>query len=230
MRSNEDERSDERIMAAYAAGDREAFRELFRRYAQRLHGFLYHMSGDRHLAQDLVQETFLRVHRARAAYDSARPFRPWIFRIAANVHADLARSWFWRLRARTLSLLAEGPGGASAPADRLAAGPATEAWAGAERAQTAALLRRELAALPAPRKTTDRNRHRATPRNSVRRSTANRKARTLMRSLASGQTLPQRWGNVLTCSYAFRTTSPPATWCHSGCCNSSLTWRCGCRT
>ena len=153
VRSNEDERSDERIMAAYAAGDREAFRELFRRYAQRLHGFLYHMSGDRHLAQDLVQETFLRVHRARAAYDSARPFRPWIFRIAANVHADLARSWFWRLRARTLSLLAEGPGGASAPADRLAAGPATEAWAGAERAQTAALLRRELAALPAPQRT-----------------------------------------------------------------------------
>ncbi len=45
--NSEDERSDEQIMAAYAGGEDEAFSEIFRRYAQRLFGYLYHMSRDR---------------------------------------------------------------------------------------------------------------------------------------------------------------------------------------
>ena len=91
-------------MATYAGGEPEAFQELFRRYAQRLFGYLYHMSHDRELAQDLVQETFVRVHRAREHYDPSRPFKPWIFRIAANVHTDQAKSWLSKLARRTRRL------------------------------------------------------------------------------------------------------------------------------
>lgn len=83
--------ADEILMAAYQAGNEMAFRELFDRYAGRVYGFLLRRAGDPALAEDLSQETFLRVHRARASYDSNRSFRAWLFAIVHNLLADTLR-------------------------------------------------------------------------------------------------------------------------------------------
>lgn len=84
-------------MAAYQAGNEAAFGELFERYAGRVYGFLVRRLGDPSLAEDLYQETFLRLHRARGSYDSRRPFRAWLFGIVHNLLTDTLRD-----RARTL--------------------------------------------------------------------------------------------------------------------------------
>jgi len=127
-------------MEAHAGGDAGAFEALFRRYVHRLFGFLYHMTGNREVAQDLVQEVFLRVHRARGLYDPSRPFRPWLFGIAVNARRDLAKSWAWKLARRTERFL-EGAGEPEAPRS---AGPAMAAEAG----ELGTRLREELAYLP----------------------------------------------------------------------------------
>lgn len=81
--------ADEALMRRYvASGDRAAFRALFDRYAGRLGAFFLRGGCDRAAAQDLVQTTFLHVHRARNDYDPSRPFKPWIFTIAANVRRE----------------------------------------------------------------------------------------------------------------------------------------------
>jgi RNA polymerase sigma factor (sigma-70 family) len=78
-------KSDEELMAAYVAGDRSAFRELFRRYAS----FLLRMMLKNHcpedVAKDLVQQTFLQLHRARLDFDSGRALRPWLLTIGMNL-------------------------------------------------------------------------------------------------------------------------------------------------
>lgn len=83
-------------MAAYQAGNEAAFGELFERYAGRVYGFLVRRLGDTSLAEDLYQEAFLRLHRARESYDSRRPFRAWLFGIVHNLLTDTLRN-----RART---------------------------------------------------------------------------------------------------------------------------------
>lgn len=105
--------SDEILMAAYRAGSEEAFRELFERHSGSVYGFLVRRLADRALADDLFQEVFLRVHRARATWDPERPFRPWLFRIVHNLLTDTLRE-----RARSpLSSTADGAvdAGAAAP-------------------------------------------------------------------------------------------------------------------
>lgn len=83
---------DEILMAAYQAGNEAAFGELFERYAGSVYGFLVRRLGDRSMAEELYQEAFLRLHRARHTYDSARPFRAWLFGIVHNLTTDALRS------------------------------------------------------------------------------------------------------------------------------------------
>jgi RNA polymerase sigma-70 factor (ECF subfamily) len=83
---------DEILMVAYQAGNEAAFDQLFERYAGRVYGFLVRRLGDPSLAEDLYQEAFLRIHRARSTYDPTRPFRAWLFGIVHNLLADTLRS------------------------------------------------------------------------------------------------------------------------------------------
>jgi len=83
--------SDEALMAAYAVGDLRAFDRLFARLAPRVHGFFRRAFGDPGLADDLMQTTFLKLHRAKDSYDAARPLAPWLFTIAASVRRDELR-------------------------------------------------------------------------------------------------------------------------------------------
>ena len=86
-----DEPSDEALMTAYAAGDAPAFRRLFARIGPRVHAFFLRSFGQRTVADELLQATFLKVHRGRASYRSELPVRPWIFAIAARVRRDELR-------------------------------------------------------------------------------------------------------------------------------------------
>ena len=77
-------------MAAYVAGERRAFDELFNRLAPRVHGFFLRSFSEA-VADDLMQTTFLKLHRARADFRSGATVRPWLFAIAARVRLDELR-------------------------------------------------------------------------------------------------------------------------------------------
>lgn len=88
------EDSDEALMERYADGDEGAFDELFRRYEPRAYAFFLRRTASPERAQDLYQELFLRIHRARDRYDPGRPFSPWFFQIAARLLVDDHRRAF----------------------------------------------------------------------------------------------------------------------------------------
>jgi RNA polymerase sigma-70 factor (ECF subfamily) len=79
------------LMQRYCDGDARAFRELYALLAPRLLGYLMKMAHDRALADDLLQQTFLKVHRARAAYVRGADPVPWIYAIAHRTFIDEAR-------------------------------------------------------------------------------------------------------------------------------------------
>ncbi len=80
--------SDQELMLALKAGDQAAFEELYRRYRNRLYDFLVRYTGDPASAQDLFQETFLRVFRDRHRYQPQAAFTTWLFTIARNLFLD----------------------------------------------------------------------------------------------------------------------------------------------
>jgi RNA polymerase sigma-70 factor (ECF subfamily) len=65
-------------------GDVRAFASLVDRYYARALRFALHMLGDRGMAEEAVQDAFVRVYRALAAYDERDAFEPWFFRILGN--------------------------------------------------------------------------------------------------------------------------------------------------
>jgi RNA polymerase sigma-70 factor (ECF subfamily) len=79
------------VMDRYAAGTDVAFDELYRRGAHRVRGFLVRLSGDTALADDLTQETFVRIHRARGSFSAGAAALPWMFAIARNAFVDHTR-------------------------------------------------------------------------------------------------------------------------------------------
>jgi RNA polymerase sigma-70 factor (ECF subfamily) len=74
-----------RLMREYQAGRFEAFDEVYASIAPALRRYLLSQSRDAAKADDLVQETFLQLHRARHTYDSAFPLMPWAMAIARHV-------------------------------------------------------------------------------------------------------------------------------------------------
>src|SRR5215813_11872212 len=79
------------LMQRYCDGDAGAFRALYALVAPRLLGYLVKMTRDRALADDLLQQTFLKVHRARAAYIRGADPVPWIYAIAHRTFLDETR-------------------------------------------------------------------------------------------------------------------------------------------
>ncbi len=78
-------------MHRYADGEDAAFAVIYRCVAERLHAYLLRMSRSRQLADDLLQETFLRMHRARGSFEPGARLLPWSYAIARNVCIDHAR-------------------------------------------------------------------------------------------------------------------------------------------
>lgn len=84
-------RSDVQLMLDVKAGDTQSFELLLQRYRSPLVNFLYRMVRDREQAEDLAQEVFLRVYRAREEYVPSAKFTTWLFRIATNLALNSVR-------------------------------------------------------------------------------------------------------------------------------------------
>ncbi len=89
--------TDAELMSRYCNGDAAAFRALYGRVAPRLLAYLTRMAPNRTAAEDLLQQTFLKVHRARGSYVLGAEPLPWLYAIAHRTFLDSARK---RKRAR----------------------------------------------------------------------------------------------------------------------------------
>jgi RNA polymerase sigma-70 factor (ECF subfamily) len=138
-------------MTAYQRGDANAFAELVARHEKPLWGFLRRLVRDEGAAEDLLQETFMRVIQGAAAWQPNAKFSTWLYTIGRNLCIDHARKLQHR---RALSL--DGHAGA----DEDAAPRLHEQLAGTDRGAERSALNRELAgrldraiaALPEPQR------------------------------------------------------------------------------
>ncbi len=89
-------RSDVQLMLEVKAGDDASFELLLRRYRTPLVNFLYRMVREQATAEDLAQEVFLRVYRARKQYAPNAKFTTWLFRIATNLALNAVRDGRYR--------------------------------------------------------------------------------------------------------------------------------------
>ena len=78
-------------MEAYVDGNAQAFELLYERVGARLYGYLLRLTRHRERAEDLLQTTFAKVHRARSAYLVGAPLLPWVFAIARRTFLDEQR-------------------------------------------------------------------------------------------------------------------------------------------
>jgi RNA polymerase sigma-70 factor (ECF subfamily) len=83
---------DSGLVAAFLAGEKRAFNLLVDRYQSRLLNFVYRTTGDRERAEDLVQETFIRVYRHLHRFDQSKKFSTWIYTIASNLAKNELRN------------------------------------------------------------------------------------------------------------------------------------------
>lgn len=128
----------DQAMNRYADGEDAAFAEVYRSVASRLRSFLVRLVRSETVADDLLQETFLRMHRARGSFARGARLLPWCYAIARNVHVD-------HLRHRPTQR--ERPAEDDEPFET-AAGPEHDGEQVAVAAQLAALVERTLAKLP----------------------------------------------------------------------------------
>lgn len=87
-----DARAIAELLARCQAGDKTAWDQLVDLYWQRLFGYALRATGNAELAQDLVQETFLRIVQRLGKYDDQGKFEAWLFRILVNLVRDHGRS------------------------------------------------------------------------------------------------------------------------------------------
>jgi RNA polymerase sigma-70 factor (ECF subfamily) len=91
MRAGINEAELDGLMDRYARGDHAVFPALHRMLAPAVRGLLLRLTGRPALADDLSQEVFLRIHRARGAFGEGAAALPWVYAIARNVFIDSTR-------------------------------------------------------------------------------------------------------------------------------------------
>jgi RNA polymerase sigma-70 factor (ECF subfamily) len=87
-----DSLSIEELMARYVEGSPDAFSELYRKISPNLMGYLLRLTRDRMRAEDLLQVTFAKIHRARQSYLRGAPVLPWVLAIARRSFLDERRA------------------------------------------------------------------------------------------------------------------------------------------
>lgn len=138
-----DDVEDRDLIARTLAGQRDAFAALVHRHQQPVFSITCRLTGDREVARELAQETFLRAYRSLSTFDLERPFAPWLYRIATN----LGLNWLKRRRLATVSLEQAAPGWENRFERELAdSSPGPEALI--LQAERQARLWQEIAALP----------------------------------------------------------------------------------
>ncbi|MDE0087752.1 MAG: sigma-70 family RNA polymerase sigma factor [Candidatus Poribacteria bacterium] len=84
--------SDEELMLECSKGDMSAFELLVRRYQDALVNYIYYTINDYHRAEDLAQETFLRVFKNASRYEPKASFKSWLYTIATNLSKNEIRN------------------------------------------------------------------------------------------------------------------------------------------
>lgn len=92
------------LMVRYQAGDETAFEEIYGRLARSLRAYLRTLAPPGSDVEDLVQNTFLQIHRSRRTYLPGQPVRPWAFAIARHVVLMARRSSGRRARNEVLPI------------------------------------------------------------------------------------------------------------------------------
>lgn len=138
-----EEGTDEELVRRLERGDGAALRLLMERYRGPLHGYLCRLLGSAEDADDLFQDTFLRVLRHAGRFDSRRAFKPWLYAIATN----LARNAFRARSYRDAVPLDRPDEDGCALVARLAGGDQAPGEA-AERAESARVVRAAVDELP----------------------------------------------------------------------------------
>ncbi len=131
--------SDEELLARYAAGERDALEELFRRYRSPAYRVAYRLLGHEADALDAVQEGFIKALTHLDGFQGRSTFKTWLLRVVGNAALDLGRQ---RGRRETISL--DNAEAGDGEARLLAHNPA----AGLERADLRRFLEEALASLP----------------------------------------------------------------------------------
>jgi RNA polymerase sigma-70 factor, ECF subfamily len=83
--------SDAEVMLRVAVGDDAAFNYLVGKYRRPMISFMYRMTRNQAVAEELAQEVFLRVYRSRQTYAASAKFTTWLYRIATNLAVNHAR-------------------------------------------------------------------------------------------------------------------------------------------
>src|SRR5271157_1350355 len=83
--------SDAEVMLRVAAGDDFAFDYLVEKYRRPMISFMYRMTHNQAVAEELAQEVFLRVYRSRQSYAASAKFSTWLYRIETNLAVNHAR-------------------------------------------------------------------------------------------------------------------------------------------
>ena len=103
-RAELDPKSDAAIMLRVAEGDEAGFTYLAEKYHRPMIHFLFRMVNNQAIAEELAQEVFLRVYRARGSYRAEARFTTWLYRIATNLAVNHARDTKHERSAQTVYL------------------------------------------------------------------------------------------------------------------------------
>jgi RNA polymerase sigma-70 factor, ECF subfamily len=82
------ENDDKKIISEYLAGKNDNFPELVGKYLRPIYNFLYQFTKDKNQADDLTQETFIKVWKNLKRFDQSKSFKTWLFTIAKNTAYD----------------------------------------------------------------------------------------------------------------------------------------------
>ena len=86
-----DDTADSELVRRARRGDHAAFEALYRRHARAIHGFALRLGGDPATAEDIVQDTFLKLFGFLGGFRDDAPLRPWLKRVASNLAIDRLR-------------------------------------------------------------------------------------------------------------------------------------------
>ena len=139
------DQTDEQLMRRFQRGEARAFETLMLRHRTPVYSFLLRLTGERTRAEDLAQETFMRLVKGAATWEPRAAVRTWLFTIARNLAVDAARRQAFRATESLDATSIDGPRARHAPPAATGPGPDEEA----EAAQLRPRLEAALASLPA---------------------------------------------------------------------------------
>jgi RNA polymerase sigma-70 factor (ECF subfamily) len=140
-------RSDEELMLSYRGGDEAAFEMLYRRHEKPLLNFFYRVVMNAVEAENLCQETFFRIVRAKKKYEATAKFKTWLFQIALNLCHDRLR----RMKHRShisLNTQASSQNDADIELQELISDPSSDLEKHMEKEELGALVQGAITSLP----------------------------------------------------------------------------------